>query len=417
VPGYSPGTGKRPSVEEGSVSDLHGSAASVSPLVGHVAGASTEDGTGNGPAAGHLTARHYGSPLVEQQRRDEGVPGVVDGWDHVALVVEGAGGREWINGFISQKTDAMSTGTATSSLLLDAHGRVEQVFGIAAPADGVLLLDVAAERADALQDFLTKMMFWADVTVQRPALARLSVVGTLPGTDSPGPGRSGTDAPAAVPSAAYWTTRTAGALPVTDLWVPRDAVADAWDALVAAGAEPTGGMAADALRVRDRRPLLGVDTDARLIPHEVPAFLGTVGAEATRLADAAEGPTAAAVHLNKGCYRGQETVSRVQNLGQPPRRLVLLQLDGSLNQMPAVGADITAGGRTVGRIGRTVQDADFGPVALALVKRQVIEAVAAGTAPPLEVDGVAAAVDPDDLRVDDSVKPGRAAVDRLRGKA
>jgi folate-binding Fe-S cluster repair protein YgfZ len=259
---------------------------------------------------------------------------VVDGWDHVALVVEGAGGREWINGFISQKTDAMSTGTATSSLLLDAHGRVEQVFGIAAPADGVLLLDVAAERADALQDFLTKMIFWADVTVQRPALARLSVVGTLPGVDSPGPGRSGTDAPAVVPSAVYWTTRTAGTLPVTDLWVPRDGVAAAWDALVAAGAEPTGGMAADALRLRDRRPLLGVDTDARLIPHEVPAFLGTVGAEATRLADVAEGPTSAAVHLNKGCYRGQETVSRVQNLGQPPRRLVLLQLDGSLNQLP-----------------------------------------------------------------------------------
>jgi folate-binding Fe-S cluster repair protein YgfZ len=402
-----------------SVSDLHGSSDSVSPVVGHAVGAATEDGTGNEPPGGHLTARHYGAPLVEQMRRDEGVPGLVDGWDHVALLVSGAEAPGWINGFISQKTDAMPVGTATSSLLLDAQGRVEQVFGVATPADDVLLLDVPADHAAALESFLTKMIFWADVTVTCPELTRLRVLGTLPDATEVPAGHAGTGDNSPVPAAPaeFWTTGTLGGLPFTDLWVPRDGVTDVWDRLVAAGAEPTGGLAEDALRLRDRWPLIGVDTDERLIPHEVPAFIGEGIDGATHLADAAEGPTASAVHLNKGCYRGQETVSRVQNLGRPPRMLVELQLDGSLNRVPEVGADITAGGRTVGRIGRTVQDADFGPVALALVKRQVVEAVAKGTAPPLTVDGVSAAVDPDDLRIDDSVKPGRAAVNRLRGRA
>ena len=97
------------------------------------------------------------------------------------------------------------------------------------------------------------------------------------------------------------------------------------------------------------RPRLGVDTDERTIPHEV-GWIGT------------------AVHLDKGCYRGQETVARVHNLGRPPRMLVLTHLDGSVSR-PTTGAPITAGGRTVGRLGTVVDHVDLGPVALALVKR------------------------------------------------
>ena len=186
--------------------------------------------------------------------------------------------------------------------------------------------------------------------------------------------------------------------------------------MVEPGAGPTGGAAVDAWRGRDRRPVLGVDTDDRLIPHEVPAWIGAGIDGATRLADATDGPTESAVHLNKGCYRGQETVSRVHNLGRPPRLLVLLQLDGSAGRLPDLGADVTAGGRTVGRMGTPVQDADYGPVALALVKRAVVEAVAEGTAPPLQVDGVDAAIDRDDLHVDKTVRPGRAAVNKLKGR-
>ncbi|WP_297003992.1 folate-binding protein YgfZ [uncultured Corynebacterium sp.] len=390
------------------------SAPEISPIVAHVSAASTQDGSG----VGSVTARHYGAPLVEQTRVDEGAAGLADGWDRVALLVTGEEARSWLNGFISQKVDAAAPGTATDGLLLDARGRVEQEFGICVvDVDGMpaVILDVAAGHADALEDFLRRMVFWAKVEIHRTDLTRLSLMGRDADAGFPGPGRAGTTTPLA-PSAQFWRTRVTSGVPVTDLWVPRAAVVGVWDSLVAAGARATGGAAVDAWRLRDRHPVPGVDTDDRLIPHEVPFWIGTGIRGATRLADDSAGPSDGAVHLNKGCYRGQETVSRVHNLGRPPRLLVLLQLDGSAGRLPETGSAVTAGGRTVGRVGTPVQDADYGPVALALVKRAVVEAVAEGSAPPLSADGVDAAIDPDDLHVDHTVSPGRAAVDRLRGR-
>lgn len=401
------------------------SAPEVSPIVAHVAAASTQDGTG----VESVTARHYGVPLVEQTRVDEGDRGLVDGWDRAAVLVTGPESRSWLNGFISQKIDAAVPGTATDGLLLDARGRVEQSFGVSVVdlpgGDGTpvpaVLLDIAADRADDFTGFLRKMVFWAQVEVTRPDLARLSV---LRDAGFPGDGHAGTGGPRSgdgsgdlCPQARFWRTRTTSGVPVTDLWVPREDLTDVWDTLVAAGFRPTGGAAVDAWRMRDRVPVPGTDTDDRTIPHEVPAWIGVESAAATQLAVADDGPTSSSVHLNKGCYRGQETVSRVHNLGQPPRRLVLLQLDGSAGRLPDTGSPVTAGGRTVGRAGAPVQDADYGPVVLALVKRAVVEAAATGTVPPLQVDGVDAAVDRDDLHVDRSAKPGRVAVDRLKGRS
>ncbi|MEJ6550798.1 folate-binding protein [Corynebacterium sp. USCH3] len=401
----------------------------VSPLVDHVPGASTEDGSG---VEGHreflvATARHYGRPLIEQSIVDEGGTGVIDGWSHTAILVTGADAATWLNDLISQKVNAMAVGTCTRGLILDIQGRVEHAFGIAAVDDDTFLLDATGDSdAAALADFLTRMVFWAQVEVSTPALSLLSVVNPASAPAESPSTAAGTGAPAGagVPGARFWATRTLGGHPVTDVWVDTDTLTDSWDALVADGAVPVGGWAADALRIRDRQPLLGVDTDERVIPHEVPVFIGdTPGAHgATQLARADDGPTSSAVHLNKGCYRGQETVSRVHNLGRPPRQLVVLQLDGSGQSLPEVGAAVLAGGRSVGRIGLTVQDADDGPVALALVKRQVIEKLAAdretggNETPALTVDGVDAAVDPDDIVVDTTVRPGRAAVDKLKGK-
>ena len=86
-----------------------------------------------------------------------------------------------------------------------------------------------------------------------------------------------------------------------------------------------GTWALEALRVAAWRPRLGHETDHRTIPHEVD-WLRT------------------AVHLTKGCYRGQETVARVHNLGRPPRRLVMLHLDGSGHGLPEQGADVLLDG-------------------------------------------------------------------------
>jgi hypothetical protein len=154
-----------------------------------------------------------------------------------------------------------------------------------------------------------------------------------------------------------------------DLLVPRPSLTEIADRLAAAGATPVGSWAYEAMRVEDRRPRLGFETDHRTIPHEV-GWIGT------------------AVHLDKGCYRGQETVARVHNLGRPPRRLVLLHLSGERDELPAPGTPLVLDGRTVGFLGTAAHHHELGPVALGVVKRTVADGTvldAAGT--PAAIDG------------------------------
>ncbi|WP_449487933.1 CAF17-like 4Fe-4S cluster assembly/insertion protein YgfZ, partial [Streptomyces purpurascens] len=138
-----------------------------------------------------------------------------------------------------------------------------------------------------------------------------------------------------------------------DLFLPR---ADL-EAFAGQAGPPAGILAYEALRVEQHRPRLGFETDHRTIPHE----LGWIGS---------------AVHLQKGCYRGQETVARVQNLGKPPRRLVFLHLDGSEVHLPVAGTEVRLAddgpdGRKIGFITTSARHHELGPVALALVKRNV----------------------------------------------
>jgi len=119
----------------------------------------------------------------------------------------------------------------------------------------------------------------------------------------------------------------------------------------AVGDRPMAGMwAAEALRIAAWRPRLGFETDHRTIPHELD-WLRT------------------AVHLHKGCYRGQETVARVHNMGRPPRRLVFLHMDGSGHILPARGSEIEVDGRIVGRLTSVALHHELGPIALAVIKR------------------------------------------------
>jgi folate-binding protein YgfZ len=109
-------------------------------------------------------------------------------------------------------------------------------------------------------------------------------------------------------------------------------------------------QAYEALRIAARRPRLGLDTDHRTLPHEV-------------------GWIETAVHLSKGCYRGQETVARVHNLGHPPRRLVFLHLDGSEDRLPGHGDPVQLEDAVVGFVGSAARHYELGPIGLALIKR------------------------------------------------
>ena len=120
--------------------------------------------------------------------------------------------------------------------------------------------------------------------------------------------------------------------------VPRDRLT----AYAEAAGPACGLWAYEALRIARGEPRLGLDTDHRTIPNEV-GWLGS------------------AVHLDKGCYRGQETVARVHTLGRPPRRLTLLHLDGSENRLPAIGAELRSGEKVVGFVGTSARHHELGP--------------------------------------------------------
>jgi folate-binding protein YgfZ len=130
-----------------------------------------------------------------------------------------------------------------------------------------------------------------------------------------------------------------------ELIVPRAQLADAVGDRALAGT-----WAAEALRVAAWRPRLGLETDNRSIPHELD-WLRT------------------AVHLHKGCYRGQETVARVKNLGRPPRRVAFVHLDGSGHVLPDRDSDVELDGRTVGRLTSVARHHEDGPIGLVVVKR------------------------------------------------
>jgi len=348
----------------------------------------------NSPDAGAVW--HYGDPLGEQRAAADGAV-VVDRSHRAVITLTGADRRAWLHSISTQHVQTMPDGGSTENLSLDGQGRIEDHWQ-QTELDGITYLDTEPWRGEPLLAYLQKMVFWSDV---RPALADYSVL-SLIGPRLADPSvlaalgiESLPEAPTAVPlPGGGFARRVPDDGIQLDLLVPSGAKQHWLTRLADAGVKPAGVWAYEAHRVAALRPRLGVDTDERAIPHEV----GWIGP-----------PGVGAVHLDKGCYRGQETVARVHNLGRPPRMLVLLHLDGSEDR-PATGDAVLASGRPVGRLGTVVDHVDFGPIALALVKR----GLPADT--PLTIGGtVSAALDPDTLPGPDRTGAGRVAVERLRG--
>jgi folate-binding protein YgfZ len=317
------------------------------------------------------------------------------------VTLTGCDRQTWLHSISTQHVSALAEGASTQNLSLDGQGRVEDHW-IQTELGGVTHLDTEPWRGEPLLAYLRKMVFWSDVSPGAADVAVLSLLG--PGlAEQPVLDALGIDAlpdeMTALPLAGGGFLRRMPGVtperPELDLLVPRPDLADWRHRLTQAGVRPAGVWTYEAHRAAARRARLGVDTDERTIPHEV----GWIG-----------GPGLGAVHLDKGCYRGQETVARVHNLGKPPRMLVLLHLDGS-GDRPATGDPVLAGGRAVGRLGTVVDHVDLGPVALALVKR----ALPADTALVTGDAAVPAVLDPDSLPPTSVAGAGRLAVERLRG--
>lgn len=283
-------------------------------------------------------AAHYGDPYAEQ-RALTGAAGFVDRSDRDLVTITGADRLSWLNSLSTQKVDDLEPGRAAATLILSPHGHVEHQLSLVDDG-GTTWIHVEPGEAGPLVEFLESMRFMlrvdcADVTAD---YAVLTVMGPL--------------APADVAEVAGGVAAVMDFGFGVDLVASRARLSEAAEALAKRGLRPAGMWAHEALRIAGHRARFGTDTDHRTIPHEA-------------------GWIETAVHLTKGCYRGQETVARVHNLGHPPRRLVLLHLDGSEDRLPAHGEPVLLDQAAVGFVGSSARHFELGPIGLALVKRTV----------------------------------------------
>ena len=290
----------------------------------------------DGPDKGAIW--HFGEPVKEQRAIEAGTA-----WadlSHLSVIaVSGEDRLKWLHDLTTQFLTDLEAGMWKPAMILDPQGHVEYQFNLV--DDGTttfLVLDQS--YADTLVAYLTKMRFMLKVDV-RDATSEFAVL-RAPGA----------------------TTDIGGPFAL----VPRGEVAQMAQAFNAVATQ-VGTWALDAERVAAGRPRIGFETDHKTIPNEIGVLNG-------------------AVHMNKGCYRGQETVAKIFNLGNPPRRLTMLHLDGSDVGFPATGTKIENDGVVVGFIGTVARHHELGTIALAIVKRNTpLDAT-------LSVDGIAAAQQP-----------------------
>ncbi len=302
----------------------------------------------DGPDAGAVW--HYGDPMREQRRLAAG-RGRVDLGHRGVIRIAGPDRLAFLHSLTTQHLERLAPGEGTTAYVLDPQGHIEQVmYGV---DDGeAFWAHTEPGHAAQLVDWLDRMRFMMRVEVTDVTTDHAVVWSADPDDDLPGLRRRGEDS-----------------LGGAEWFVPR-----AERAAAVAVDHPAGLWAYEAIRIEHGVPRIFVDTDARTIPNE----LGVPGP---------------AVHLDKGCYRGQETVARVYNLGRPPRRLALLHLDGSVDRLPVPGAELTVDGKAVGVVGSSARHYELGPIALGLIRRAV------STDAGLQVDGIAVAqeslVDPE----------------------
>ncbi|RMB61123.1 CAF17-like 4Fe-4S cluster assembly/insertion protein YgfZ [Tessaracoccus antarcticus] len=268
---------------------------------------------------------HHGNPVAEGRAIANGL-GVADLGNRDVVEVRGPDRLTWLHALTTQHLESLAPAVATTALVLAPTGHIEHVLHGVDDGESFLAWTEPG-RGAALVEWLDRMRFMSRVEVRLRGDLRMAWFGHK----------------IAVPEG--WTVRDSE-IGGSDVFVPVDAVLPGDES----SAVPVGVWAYEAARIAAGVPRIFVDTDHRTIPNEI-GLLGT--------------------HLEKGCYRGQETVARVHTLGRPPRRLVQLHLDGSLSSLPDGGAPLMLDGRAVGFVGSSARHHELGPIALGLVKRNV----------------------------------------------
>jgi hypothetical protein len=332
-------------------------------LPGAVAGGGGYGGSSSSSGSGSVhTADHYGNPVTEQRMLAAG-RAIVDLSDRGVITVTGPDRLTWLDSLTSQELASLTPGSCAETLLLDPNGRLEHSIRII--DDGVTAwLLIEASQTAALAAWLDRMRFMmrvdvADVSAQWATLAQTLAPAAelLVAPASPNGEPLLWRDPWVAVQVGGWQysdeTQHPGAdLPAVELLIERSRLVDVAAAVRAGSIGVAGNLASEALRIAAWRPRFGTEVDDRTIPHELDWLRS-------------------AVHLAKGCYRGQETVAKVHNLGHPPRRLVMLHLDGSDAVLPGPASIVRHGDTVVGTVTSSARHHELGPIALAIVKRSL----------------------------------------------
>jgi folate-binding protein YgfZ len=298
-----------------------------------------------------MTAKaHFGNPMIEQRKLAAG-DALVE-LTRGIIRVAGEDRLEWLHSMLTADFKNLKPGQSREALLLDVQGHVERVFH--ATDDGTTTtLVVAADAAEPLMIWFDRMLFRSKVTLLDDSknfvvFAAMAEIAGLQGAWID-------EWPNVVPGGVRYA-KASGAK-----WAYREYLIHADDYGSFTSTHEMAGLdALDALRIAAWRPSLN-EVDQRTLPHEID-WMTT------------------AVHMSKGCYRGQEAVAKTHNLGHPPRRLVFLHLDGSGHSLPDVGAEIWVLGpdgsrseRPRGVVTSVAHHFEQGPIGLGLVQRSVPE--------------------------------------------
>lgn len=275
---------------------------------------------------------HFGNPLSEQRKLLEGKAFVLRD-DQGVLEIKGPDAKTWLHSLTSQNIKNLEPGESTETLLLDPQGHVEQQLKVIFDGTSIFLV-LATDHLESLMAWLKKMVFRMKVElIQRPELL---VVGSF--CELSGANLVWVDC---------WSTGSAGGFRYSKE-IAEFAYRESLVSVLPSGFEQAGLLAFEALRISAGRPSIE-DVDDRSLPHEFDWM-------------------ATAVHLSKGCYRGQESVAKIHNLGHPPRRLVILELEQG-DVLAQKGDLVFYGEKQVGLVVAGALHFEQGSIALALVNR------------------------------------------------
>jgi len=262
--------------------------------------------------------------------------------------------RRFANGMFTNNVRDLPVGAVNRHAIVDDRGRVGGFLTLRCEADDTFLAVVEGPQRDALMARLEPFIVFDDVELSAvDGLAWFTVQGE--GADAMVKGVS--------PGAVRWPRRRSP-MGGVDLLVPEAEAEAVWASLLGAGAVAADVASQERLRVAGGDPVWPRDTGARGLPHEL-------------------GLRDEMLSFDKGCYLGQESINRIDVMGQVRRHLVAVRVAPAA-EAPPEGTEIRTE-KVVGTLTSPVALPEGGWLGLAVLRSPANEA---GTSVALGPEGI-----------------------------